>query len=167
MSSRCAAACQSRLDIKVSQWSFPDTAQFKNNILTCPASAINQSMEEYAYTMLLLFHHYRSHEDLLPSVTAGSFPYVMKLREIYKHEVQLQSGGVPKRVFSERNLTLLQNIQNCAHNSLRYKVGKDDLQSVTECFQPEQAETCDHAENHAEDPEVLKKMCHTSSSWNM
>ena len=74
-----------RLDIKVSQWSFPDTAQFKNDILTCPASAIHQSMEEYAYTMLLLHHHYRSHEDLLPSVTAGSFPYVMKLREIYKH----------------------------------------------------------------------------------
>ena len=55
---------------------------------------------------------------------------------------------------TKRNLTLLQNIQNCAHNSLRYKVGKDDLQSVTECFRPEQAETCDHAENHAEEPEV-------------
>jgi hypothetical protein len=143
----------SRLDIKVSQWSFPDTAGFKNNILNCPASAINQSMEEYACTMLLLFHRYRSHEDFLPSVTAGSFPHVMKLREIYEHEVVLQSVGVPKHVFSERNLTLLENIQNCAHNSLRYKVGKDDLQSVTECFRPEQAETCDHAENHAEEPE--------------
>jgi hypothetical protein len=138
-----------RLDIKVSQWSFPDTAQFKNNILTCPASAINQSMEEYAYTMLLLFHHYRSHEDLLPAVTAASFPYVMKLREIYEHEVLLES--VPKHVFTERNMTFLQNIQNCAHNSLRYKVGTDDLQSVTECFRPEQVETCNQDENQAQE----------------
>jgi hypothetical protein len=127
---------KSGLDIKVSLWSFSDNARFKNNILTCPASAINQSMEEYAHTMLLLFHRYHSHKDLHPSVTAGSFPYVTKLPEIYEHEVLLES--VPKYVFTERNLTFLQNIQNCAHNSLRYKVGKDDLQSVTECFRPEQ-----------------------------
>jgi hypothetical protein len=48
-------------------------------------------------------------------------------------------------------LTFLQNIQNCAHNSLRYKVGTDDLQSVTECLRPEQAETCSQDENHAEE----------------
>ena len=72
-----------------------------------------------------------------------------KLRVIYEHEVLLQS--VPKHVFKERNLTFLQNIQNCAHNSLRYKVGTDDLQSVTECFRPEQVETCNQDENQAEE----------------
>ena len=68
------------LDMKIPQWMFPDTARFKNNILTCAPTEINKDMEMYAENILLLFHSYRSMEDLRPVPNQGvPFPYVMKL----------------------------------------------------------------------------------------
>jgi hypothetical protein len=96
------------LNIQVSQWIFPDTATFQGNILTCTEQHINEEMEDYAFSVLALFYPYRSHEDLLPVIQTSIHPYVKKLREIYSQEVLSESR--PKQVFSDRNLTFLQNL---------------------------------------------------------
>jgi hypothetical protein len=55
------------LFIKVAQWTFPDTESFKENILTCAFSEINDAIEQYAEWLLLLFQSYRSIQDLCPA----------------------------------------------------------------------------------------------------
>jgi hypothetical protein len=124
------------VDIQVSQWSFQDTAQFKNNIFNCDMDDVNSAMEDYALTVLALFHSYRCKSDLQPPAYSGPFPYVTKLREIYSVEFRRCVTLPTTSVFSDRNTAFLQNIQTCAYNSLRYSVGEDDLASKTHCFQP-------------------------------
>lgn len=122
------------LYIKVSQWTFPDTAQFKFNILSCANSDISAPMESYAKFMLLLFYPYRRQKDLEPLQPWTSWPYVMKLREVNASDYVRRSRGDEPFVFKDRNTEFMQNMQNCAHNSTRYKLGTDDLQSSTTCF---------------------------------
>lgn len=116
--------------IKVSRWMFPDTANFKNNLLTCRNSDINCFMEDYSQCMLLIFHSYRSKKCLEPLQPWLRFPFVMKLRELNATDHLRASNGEMKRKFSKRNLDFLQNIQDCGYNSMRYKLTTDDLQSV-------------------------------------
>jgi hypothetical protein len=79
--------CEIPTNIMAIQWAFPDTARFQRNILTCPFDDVNVSMEEYAESILTMFHSYRSHADFVPNGPAGSFPFVQKFREIYNNEV--------------------------------------------------------------------------------
>jgi hypothetical protein len=53
-----------------------------------------------------------------------------------------QAVGLPLDLFGDPNLEYLQNIQNCALNSMWYKVGEDDLQSVTRCYAPQRTWVC-------------------------
>ena len=121
-------------NIKVTQYSFPDTARFKANILTCANEEICDAMETYAKWLLHLLYPYRCKKDLEPLQPWSRFPYVMKLREVNANDYLRHSNGDEKLLFKDRNLQLLQNIQNCAYNSTRYKLSVDDLQSETSCF---------------------------------
>jgi hypothetical protein len=62
--------------------------------------------------------------------------------DIHSDETIRQAVGLPLDLFGDPNLEYLQNIQNCALNSMRYKVGEDDLQSVTRCYTPQQTWVC-------------------------
>jgi hypothetical protein len=121
-------------NIMAIQWSFPDTARFQRNILTCPFDDVNVSMEEYAELVLTMFYSYRSHANFVPNGPGGNFPFVQKFREIYQNEASAAIAGQLKRVFTDCNIKFLQNVQNCAYNSRRYKVENDDLQSLTASF---------------------------------
>jgi hypothetical protein len=83
---------------------------------------------------LLLFYSYRGLPDLYPISSHGGFPFVTKLREVYADDDARKDAGKEKRVFNARNLSFLQNIQNSAYTSLRYKLSTDDLQSTTHPF---------------------------------
>lgn len=144
--------------IKVDQWTFPDSAAFKGNFLTCDESQINIAMEQYAEWMLLLLHSYRSLKDLSPVMSNTRFPFVMKLRELSNDDRMRQTLGRDSRMFNERNLRFLQNIQNSAHNSLRYKMTTDDLQSVTDPFSVRAIDSCDQLEEEDDEEEWNDEM---------
>ena len=97
--------------------------------MTCDVSEINNTMEQYAESMLLLFHSYRGLMDLQPVVSNDRFPFVMKIRELNVEDDVRQAYGENKRVFNSRNLSFLQNIQNSTRNSLRYKLDIVAVQS--------------------------------------
>jgi hypothetical protein len=139
MTGKCQQGVMEReipTNIMTIQWSFPDTARFQWNILTCLFDDVTVSMVQYAESVLTMFHSYRSHANFVPNGAAGNFPFVQKFHEIYQNEAYAAVAGQPKRVFTDPNIKFLQNVQNCAYNSLRYKVENDDLQSVTACFCP-------------------------------
>lgn len=117
--------------IKISQWMFPDTGKFKGHILTCPEDQITSDMEIYAQLVLALFLPHRCLSDLQ---STGTHPFTKKLRQVNSLDTLNVRNGIPPVVFSDENLQFLQNIQDCAYNSMRYKVGKDILQSETEPF---------------------------------
>jgi hypothetical protein len=79
---------------------------------------MNAAMEDYAEWILLLFHSYCQKEDLKPLHPWTSYPYIMKLRELNAVDFSLDHAGDAKRVFTDRNMEFLQNIQNCTHNSI-------------------------------------------------
>ena len=117
--------------IKVSQWSFPDTANFKADILTCDVSKLNSFMETYAELVLTLFHPHRSPEDLKVAYNT-IYPFTMKLREVFEEdEARVLRYNLKPIVFTPQNVQFLDNMQNTARNALRYKIKNDDLQSCT------------------------------------
>ena len=93
---------------------FPDSANFGGDILS-PRTLITEDAERYARQVLLLFWHYRTHDDLLVN---GK--YTDKLREITQHNK-----------LSRQAQTFLQNLENHAYNTWRIKTTKDDLQRCT------------------------------------
>ena len=113
----------------VSQWSFPDTATFGDDILTCDVSNMNKKMELYAQHVLTLFYPHRSAGDL--QVSDVRYPYVMKMREVFEEDEDRRLRGEIPILFTDANCQFLQNIQNAARNSLRYKIENDELQGVT------------------------------------
>ena len=126
---------EERTYIKVPQWEFPDTASFKGDILTCSSENINVAMEKYAETVLVLLMPYRSINDFVTkNRTIENISYVEKLREVYISEEEKIFNGGNAKVFTNDNIRFLQNIQNAAYNSMRYKIPSDDLQSVTNPF---------------------------------
>ena len=114
--------------IRVSQWMFPDTAEFRENILTCDEKDFNQKMEEYAQLVLCLFMPHRGKQDLMGE---GSFPYIRKFRQVHRSDMQRMSQGLEAQCFSEENTLFLQNLQNCRSNTLRYKITSDELAAST------------------------------------
>jgi hypothetical protein len=122
-------------------------------MLSCNVSKINSAMEQYAEWMLLLFYSYRCSTDLCPRVSIGKFRCVVKLREVYADDKAREVLGDKKLVFTARNLSILQNIQNSSYNSLRYKCSSDDLQSVTHSFCVKVSDTSELAEEHDDEEE--------------
>ena len=124
---------------KVSQWAWPDTGHFHHSILTCADSEINRVMEKYSQLVLTLLVPHRSSCDL-QLASELTYPYTHMLRKLYSEDSVRKSSGEQPWIFSEENMTFLQNIQNCRHNSLRYKVQTDDLAGCTVPFENPDAE---------------------------
>ena len=123
--------------IRVPQWGFIDTAKFKgSHILKCPTEEIIPAMDEYAFMMLCLFYPHRNIEDLSAENPRTAFKHVEKLREVAAEDHYRSNHQMDPIVFNLKNLTFLQNLQDAAFNSPRYKAGKDDLSRRTEAFHP-------------------------------
>ena len=137
---------------KVPQWMFPDSKQFGDNIFTCTENSMNPAMETYSQIVLTMLVPHRRVEDLRCNNKENDtmYPYTLKLQEIHRNESGLPNHS--KLVFTEKNVEFLQNIQNARHNSLRYKVECDALQSVTEPFKPD-GEDCDEEDDDMPDEE--------------
>lgn len=125
--------------IKVSQWMFPDTSHFHGeDIRTCQSEKVNKAMEQYAETSMALLLPHRHVSDLQSAVPGCSWPYTKKFQEVWKDDERRRVFGEEPIMFTADNMTFLQNIQDCARNSPRYKVDKDDLQAGTEPFHPDE-----------------------------
>ena len=111
---------------RVCQWMFPDTASFGANILTCDETEFNNNMEGYAQLVLSLFMPHRHCSDLQLGET---FPHLRKFRQVHESESHMEDSK--KVVFTEANVRVLQNIQNCRSNTLRYKAKDDPLTKDT------------------------------------
>lgn len=132
----CSQGVKAREDdtyAKVPQWAFPDTQQFRDNILTCADDKINRAMELYAQMVLTLLLPHR-HFGELQCPDNPIHPYTHKLRKCYEEDSQLKASGLEPTVFTDSNLTFLQNIQNAAYNSVRYKGTYDELAETTVPF---------------------------------
>jgi hypothetical protein len=107
----------------INNWEFIDSAAFKGELLepirdTDPYTITNPQIEDYAKTVLLLCHPFRSKEDLMHN---GS--YVLKFRSQAK-------------VISDKYGLLLQNIQDI-RNAVRCQRTKDELEKETKAFKSE------------------------------
>ena len=130
----CAKGVKKREEpriVAVSQWWFPDTKKFKADIMTCTENCMNFEMENYAEIVLHLFVDYRDSSELRDENTTR-FPYTKRLQEVW--DLDLSTNEDAKLLFTEKRMTYLQNVQNAAYNSLRYKLGEDALQRVTKPF---------------------------------
>jgi hypothetical protein len=81
----CCQGVEERADvlfIKVGQWAFPDSGEFKDHILSCDVNKINKTMELYAQWILLLFHSYRGLRDLCPCKANTIFPFVYETMRV-------------------------------------------------------------------------------------
>jgi len=119
---------------RISQWMIPDTAKFKDNIFACPPENITKEMEIYAELFLTLLVPHRHQDDLKSHISNGRRPFTMKFRELKEADHEAEMLDRPAKVITPENLQFMQNIQDCAYNSLRYKPGDDDLQSATAPF---------------------------------
>jgi AAA domain/Helitron helicase-like domain at N-terminus len=148
----CPSGVQERMEprlISVSQWSFPDTKKFKADIMTCTENCMNKEMENYAQLVLHLFANYR-HISELRSPECERFPHITLLQEVWDIDKNTHDNA-NKLIFSEKNMTYLQNIQDSAYNSLRYKLGDDALQRVTHPFTEDCPHLCEEEEVHEEE----------------
>ena len=120
--------------VMFSQWGIPDTSSFRGNLLNSPVTAINGKMERYSQFVLTMFCPHRTVSDIRCD-KAQFYPYTMQLRKVYASEQQRKLDLNEEPIcFSEENKRILQNVQNCTYNSLRYKITNDDLQSATDPF---------------------------------
>lgn len=119
---------------KIAQWMFTDAKKFGESICMCADNKKNKWMEEYAQLVLTLLVPHRRVDDLKSDDDTTRFPYTTKLQEIFEDESPLCDAG--RIVFTKKNSEFLQNIQDARHNSLRYKIKGDALQSCTEPFNP-------------------------------
>ncbi len=121
---------------KVPQWVFPDTADFHGNVLTCEESKITRAMNTYAQYVLTLLLPHRSSADL-KGTGNSEFKYALKLRDVFDADEYRKQIGEEPIVFTQRNVSFLQNLQDSARNCIRYKIKSDDLQSQTEPYRPD------------------------------
>ena len=128
--------------VKISQYTFPDSADFHGNILTCPPTQINRNMELYAKAALCLLMPHRSKVDLMVGVDGT--PYTLRFREVYERDQLAKSRGEEVFMFTDDNMRFLQNIQSCGQNSMRYKVDK----KRTVAWRPEIGDTDDSEEGY-------------------
>ena len=94
----------------------PNVADLKiDNIIT--DGDTSRKREEYAKIVLLLFYPYRIQDDLM-------------LNESYWDRYKM--ALIENRI-SQKNLQVLQNIQDVCHNCANLKVAQDDLLKTTTC----------------------------------
>ena len=137
--------------ISVSQWAFPDTRKFKADIMTCTENCMNNEMENYAQLVLHLFAHYRHISEI--ELADNNFPHTSLLQQVWDCDSQL--GEKSKHIFTAKTMQYLQNIQDSAYNSLRYKIGADALQRVTKPFcEDECPDLCDEHDADDDDEEI-------------
>jgi len=138
---------------------FPDTANFKGqDICTCDESKFNNAMDTWAKMVLKLLFPLRHIGDIMED-DHGRFPFTHKLRAIYNSDCLKKTMGMDPTVFSEENMQFLQNIQDSARNSLRYKINADDLQSGTEPFHPDECDL-DSFEKTDDDNDDMEENAH-------
>lgn len=139
--------------VKVSQWEFPDTSHFHGaDICTCGPEKYNKAMENWSKRVLTFMLPHRCLSDLQDG-SGRSFPYVRKLQDVFRSDQKRISSGSKPVLFTQRNIQFLQNIQDCARNSLRYKVKVDDLENGTQAYHPDGAnhkDTFEEEEQHDE-----------------
>jgi len=92
---------------------------------------MNDEMENYAQFMLHLFSYYR-HTSELQDPENNRFPHTSLLQKLWAAD--LSANASDKLTFTEKHMQCLQNVQDAAYNSLRYKLGEDALQRVTKPF---------------------------------
>ena len=144
---------------RICQWQFPDTATFKSDMLSCSEAQMNSQMEKYAELVLVLFMPLRNIQDLQPS-HQGTHPFVRKLQEVSAKDESLVTNGSNPIVFNDENISFLQNIQNSAYNSLRYKVGPDPLEKLTDPFTSNQCHDMKlNAIEEEDDDEIIDYEC--------
>ena len=105
--------------VKVYQFAFPDTAEFKGCILDAD-TPITDITEKYSKLVLLLFYPFRHLQDICP---AGS--YTLQFREAV-------AGGIIDKAAQQ----FLQNLQDARSNGFRMSNSEDELQRKTKCFRP-------------------------------
>jgi hypothetical protein len=98
-----------------------------------------------------LFLPHRCLSDLQEGNTK---PFTTKLRQINALDISAYRRNEVPVIFSDENLHFLQNIQDCAYNSMRYKIGDDALQSITEPFT--NFDGCEDATNDNEDDDEVE-----------
>ena len=148
----CAYGVRRRTEprlISVAQWAFPDTKKFKADIMTCTQNCMNNEMENYAQLVLHLFGHYRFLDDLR-MVDSLPFPHTRLLQSVYAADSNNRCPQT-KFIFTNKNMSYLQNIQDSAYNSLRYKLGEDALQHETHPFCDDCPELCEEDDELDED----------------
>ena len=101
---------------KVSQWMFPDTADFKGDIRTCDETMMNSKMETYAQLVLSLFLPHRCADDLKANVE--KFRYTHKLQEVHQRETAyLEQGDTEKvHVFTIAENTIFAKQVQCSES---------------------------------------------------
>jgi len=119
--------------IQVSQWLFPDSSKFQCDILYCETEQMTLKMEEYSQAVLTLLLPHRHKGDFLPENDPDKpYPYTRKLQEVARDDLLSEEVRNEEPIlFSAENEAFLQNIQDAAYNSMRYKLKGDDLQSCT------------------------------------
>ena len=100
--------------VKVLQYDFPDTASFGGCILD-PSVPITEPMEIYAELIMLLFHPFRTRNDILKDES-----HVTAMRE-----------AVSNKTIGESSFTFLQNLQDAKSNCFGTTLTEDDLQRHT------------------------------------
>ena len=128
---------------KIKQKLFPDTASF-NNLLD-PTVPVTVAMEAYARTILLLFHTYRTNDDVILNGTS----------------VNLLRHLVTTNTLHPKAPAFLQNIQDARYNFLRRRSRDDALQRKTQIYIPPKYEKDllspmeDREEEEAKEPDHL------------
>jgi hypothetical protein len=74
----------------VSQWPFPNAASFKVNLFTCRKDEITESMDMYAYLVMVLFYPFCCSADLM-ATTAGIQSYALRLCQLYMNKMNNKS----------------------------------------------------------------------------
>ena len=133
---KCSQGLQLRdapILMRVSQWMFPDTAEFKADMLVCDPTAFARWMEEYAQLILCLFVPHRCKEDIMAEGGRTVSVHIRKLQHLCAaDEMRNSSYGTGAYFFTPRNTSFLQNLQNCRSNSLCYIMKADDVGQDTE-----------------------------------
>ena len=144
------------LQIKVSQWGFVDTGKFEVNILTCEPHQITSEMETYAEAVLTLLMPHRCREDLILGYGSCKRTFTQRLQKVYQHDMELRDQDLDELMFTEQSEVFLQNIQDCAYNSMRYKTKGDDLERRTNPFECDPAYKDNEEEKAEEDDDIYE-----------
>jgi hypothetical protein len=111
-----ARLCEDTVHTKISQYLFPDTAEFQANITCCEDTQMNGSMEKHAKAALCPLMPHRSVQDSQCTRTVA--PYTKKPQEIHHYDKMAKTGGGGVQMFAEAIMEFPQNMQSCGQNSM-------------------------------------------------